>query len=57
MKKYKLLARAENGLYRIRALRDIPEIDVKAGDLGGYVESENNLSHDQKGCDRREKDD
>ena len=30
--------------YRIRALRDFS--DVKAGDLGGYVESEKNLSHD-----------
>lgn len=31
-------------LYRIRALRDFG--DVKAGDLGGFVESERNLSHD-----------
>jgi len=30
-------------LHRIRALQDIGE-DVKAGDLGGFVESENNLS-------------
>ena len=30
-------------LHRIRALRDIGE-DVKAGDLGGFVESETNLS-------------
>lgn len=30
-------------LHRIRALRDIAE-DVKAGDLGGWVESEFNLS-------------
>ncbi|MBR0311506.1 MAG: hypothetical protein IJQ98_03835, partial [Oscillospiraceae bacterium] len=30
-------------LHRIRALRDIGH-DVKAGDLGGFVESENNLS-------------
>ena len=29
---------------RIRALIDIPEIGVKAGDLGGFVESEENLS-------------
>lgn len=29
-------------LYRIRALKDFK--DVKAGDLGGYVESEDNLS-------------
>ncbi|WP_144756224.1 hypothetical protein [Bartonella saheliensis] len=31
-------------LKRIRALRDFD--DVKKGDLGGYIESENNLSHD-----------
>ncbi len=31
-------------LYRIRALRDFG--DVKAGDIGGFVESETNLSHD-----------
>ncbi len=30
-------------LYRIRALKDIGEL-VKAGDLGGYIESEKNLS-------------
>lgn len=30
-------------LHRIRALRDFG--DVKAGDLGGWVESESNLSH------------
>ena len=30
-------------LYRVRALRDFG--DVKAGDLGGYIESERNLSH------------
>lgn len=33
-------------LYRIRALRDIPAFDVKAGDLGGFIEKEENLSHD-----------
>ncbi|WP_375612427.1 MULTISPECIES: hypothetical protein [unclassified Bartonella] len=31
-------------LYRIRALRDFG--DVKAGDLGGFIEKEDNLSHD-----------
>lgn len=30
-------------VYRIRALRDFG--DVKAGDIGGYIESEKNLSH------------
>jgi len=38
-------------LHRIRALRDItdpmyPDWNVKKGDLGGYVESEENLSHE-----------
>lgn len=32
-------------LYRIQAIRDIPGI-VKAGEKGGYIEHENNLSHD-----------
>ena len=31
-------------LYRIRALKDFS--DVKKGDLGGYIEKEENLSHD-----------
>ncbi len=31
-------------VYRIRALKDFG--DVKAGDLGGWVESEENLSHE-----------
>ncbi len=31
-------------LYRIRALKDFGT--VKAGDLGGFIESENNLSQD-----------
>jgi len=30
-------------LYQICALRDLP--GVKAGDLGGFIESETNLSH------------
>ena len=33
-------------LRRIRALKDIPARSVRAGDLGGFVESEGNLSHD-----------
>ena len=32
--------------YRIRALRDIPRHNVKAGDVGGWIESEYNLSQD-----------
>ena len=48
-KKYKLLEGETievdgRTLYRIEALRDFG--DVKAGDKGGYVESEKNLSHD-----------
>lgn len=31
-------------VYRIQALKDIPAHEVKAGDIGGYVESEFNLS-------------
>lgn len=47
MKKYKLTEeRNGNGLYRIQALIDIPLIRVKVGDLGGWIESEKNLSHD-----------
>ena len=33
-------------LKRIRALVDIPLQRVKAGDFGGYIESEDNLSHE-----------
>lgn len=48
MKKYELITEdtigvANSTLYRIRALRDFD--DVKAGDIGGYVEAERNLSH------------
>ncbi len=32
-------------LHRIQAIRDIPQIGVYAGDLGGYVEFERNLDH------------
>jgi hypothetical protein len=31
---------------QLRALIDIPEIGVKIGDLGGFIEKENNLSHE-----------
>ncbi|WP_278996377.1 hypothetical protein [Prevotella disiens] len=49
-KKYRLLENdtiTVNGrtLYRIEALRDFTE-DVKKGDKGGYVEKEENLSHE-----------
>lgn len=47
MKKYELLQNDtikmnRVKLYRIRALKDFD--DIKAGDLGGYIQSENNLS-------------
>ena len=31
-------------MHRIRALIDIPSNNVKAGDFGGYIEKEENLS-------------
>ena len=44
-KKYKLTDEVNDlGLHRIVALRDIPKHRVKAGDLGGFVRSEKNLS-------------
>ena len=48
-RKYELLQdqtirRYGQTLYRIRALRDFG--DVHAGNIGGYVESEHNLSQD-----------
>lgn len=48
-KKYQLrkdLTKKVNGktLYRIEALKSF--YDVNKGELGGYIESENNLSHD-----------
>lgn len=50
MKKYEIIkkcAKIIDGktLYPIRALVDIPRKNVHAGDLGGFVESEANLSH------------
>ena len=51
MKKYELTNETktlEGGtvLHRIRALRDIPRFGVNAGELGGFVEGEINLSQD-----------
>ena len=48
MKKYELIKDdfikiGEKHLYRIRAVRDFGI--VKAGDIGGYIENEENLSH------------
>jgi hypothetical protein len=45
--KYKLGERDEaTGFYRIIALRDIPRHGVRAGDVGGFVAREENLSQD-----------
>lgn len=49
MKKYELLKDdtiqiGESTLYRVRALKDFS--DVKAGDLGGYIGMEFNLSQE-----------
>lgn len=52
-KKYKLLENDTiefegHKLFRIQALRDIKEseyLGIKAGDIGGYIEKEDNLSH------------
>ena len=51
MKKYELTNETKTlaggtVLHRIRALRDIPRFGVKAGELGGFVEGENNLWQD-----------
>ena len=48
--KYEILPElivAPNGVncYQIKALKDIPTIDVEKGDLGGYVSSMTSLSH------------
>lgn len=44
MKKFELLKRENNGLCRIRALKSFG--DVIKGDIGGYIEKEENLSHE-----------
>ena len=45
--KYELLDEgSDTGLYRIRALRDIPTVGVLAGALGGYVASGANLNQE-----------
>lgn len=46
MKKYEMTDIRSGNLRRIRALRDIPRYNVQAGDLGGWIETENNLSQD-----------
>ena len=51
--KYKLTNETQtyqdSTLYRIESLVDIPSIGVRKGDLGGWVESESNLSQDGDG--------
>lgn len=43
-KKYRLLPEAsKSGLHRIQAVKDFS--NIKKGDLGGWVDSEDNLSH------------
>jgi len=43
-KKYELIPSDREGLFRIKTLKNFN--NVKKGDIGGYVESEDNLSHD-----------
>ena len=43
-KKYELIPSDKEGLFRVKALRDFG--NVKAGDMGGYVSGEHNLSHE-----------
>lgn len=43
-KKYEMIP--EGGLFRIKALRDIPSHGIKTGDLGGLIQEEHNLSQD-----------
>lgn len=47
-KKYELIESDREGLYRIKALRDFCNdvTEIKKGDIGGYVASEDNLSHE-----------
>lgn len=45
MKKYEL-TESYGTFWRIRALRYIPRYGVRPGDLGGWIESEENLSQD-----------
>ena len=47
-KKYELIESDREGLYRIKALKDFCNdvTKIKKGDIGGYVASEDNLSHE-----------
>ena len=45
--KYELFGEPNGqGLRRVRALRDIPQHGVKAGDVGGWLQSESNLAQE-----------
>ena len=44
--KYKLIKDNKTGFFRIKALKDIPIYNVKKGDIGGFIEKESNLSHE-----------
>lgn len=33
-------------LHQIKAVRNLPSLHVEAGDIGGWIENEDNLSHD-----------
>ena len=43
IKKYRLVNPRAGGMYQVQALRDFG--DVVAGDIGGFVSGEHNLSH------------
>ena len=48
-KKYELIETVCRGYYRIKALKDLQLITgeiIKAGDIGGYVHGEHNLSQE-----------
>lgn len=50
-KKYEILKNEkidgeDHNLYRIKALKDMSLSKVKKGDIGGFIESESNLSHE-----------
>lgn len=49
MKRYELVNTQDEGVYRIRALVDMPILEVKSGELGGLVNGEKNLSQEGKG--------
>ncbi|AJD93230.1 hypothetical protein JMA_39120 (plasmid) [Jeotgalibacillus malaysiensis] len=48
-KKYEMVRELSGRLFNIRALRDIPEHDVRKGDWGGRIQNEENLSQDGTG--------